>query len=381
MNDLDCRESEMMEKTKRAITVMICIVGVIVTLVGCGSTTTETNDKAKMRTIVDACGREVKIPAQVKRVVPLANGLRYLCYAQAQDLVVGIEKGEKEHELVKAYNWVYYDTWKDKPIAGEGGSGGYKPYIEQIVEINPDVVICAYTKDAADDLQQKSGIPVVTIHSGTLFQENYEQSLRIVGEVCGKEKRCEEVIQYIRNVKEDLNRRTKDVKDEEKPSVYAGAVSFSGGHGIEGSMKNFPPLVAINAKSAILPNEGGKTQAVNLDPEEILNKNPDIIFLDPNNLSLVNKDYAKNPSFYKSLKAVQKDQVYTMLGYNWYHTNVEIAMADCYYAGSVVYPKQFADIPSEKKAAEIFQFMLGSDNYYEQLKEHGFGFGKIKIGE
>ena len=81
-------------------------------------------------------------------------------------------------------------------------------------------------------------------------------------------------------------------------------------------------------------------------------------FLDPNNMHLVRDDYKDNPDFYHSLKAVQDGKVYTQIAYNWYTTNVEVAIADAYYAGTIIYPEQFKDIEIVEKANEIFVHML-----------------------
>lgn len=376
-----------MKKLFKKLIILVIIAIILVTSsAGCRNSSLNSDTKEtgkadlKTRIVVDALKRKVEIPEKIERVVPLANALRMMCYAQAQDQVVGVEKGEKEKTLVKAYNWVNYDFWKDLPEVGEGGSGGYTPYAEEIIKANPDVIICAYAKEDAEKLQEKTGIPVVAVNAGTLFEEDYDESLRIIGEVCHKEERCKEVINYIQTIQDDLNSRTKDIKDADKPSVYTGAVSFKGGHGIEGTYQNFPPFTAINAKN-VYKAKDNTSKGIVIDTELVLEMNPDIIFLDPNNLSLVNKAYKNNTEFYKSLKAVQNGKVYTMLGYNWYYTNVEIALADCYYAAAVVYPKQFSDVDPIKKANEIFSFMLGSSDYYRQLDKEGFGFGKITIGE
>ena len=352
-------------------------------LTGCGQEPASSGQgiqAAATRTVVDCAGRSVEIPQTVDSVIPLNNALRMLCYVGAADKVVGVETGEKEHSLVKAYNWVYYDTWKDLPEVGEGGSGGYTPYTEQIVTLSPDVILCGYSKEDAEDLQNKTGIPVVVIHTGTLFEDDYAQSLRVIGEVCGKEARAEEVIQYIQEVEDDIHTRTKDVPDSDKPSVYTGAVSFKGGHGLEGTYTNFPIFTVMEAND-VTSGLSGTVGGVIVDKEQILTWNPDIIFLDPNNRSLVEEDMQTNPGLYASLSAFQNQRVYTCLGYNWYHTNVEIALADCYYVASVLYPEQFQDIDPIEKAEEIFRFMLGSDTYYQELEAAGLGFGEIQLGE
>lgn len=369
---------------KKNITLFILLPVIALLITGCGNQPaadeTAGEEAAAVRTVTDAAGREVTIPKKVESVVPLANALRMMCYADAVDLAAGVELGETEQNIVKAYNWVNFDKLKNLPVAGEGGSGGYMPYEEEIVKINPDVIICGYSGEDAENLQEKTGIPVVVINGGTLFGEDYNESLKIIGEVCGREERCEQVIDFISGIKEELGTRTAEVKDSDKPLVYAGAISFKGGHGIEGTYANFPPFTILNAKD-IFEDSNTAAKGVTIEKEKILAADPDIIFLDPNNLSFVNEDYAANPGLYHSLKAVQNGQLYTMLGYNYYYTNVEIALADCYYAAAVIYPDKFSDIDPVKKAGEIFEFMLGSSTYYQELSDNGLGLGKITLGD
>lgn len=352
--------------------------------IGCGKAAavkdSSSMESGTVRIVTDVTGRKVEIPEKVTSVVPLANALRMMCYGDALDLAAGVERGETEQNIVKAYNWVNFETLKNLPVVGEGGSGGYTPYEEEIVKLNPDVILCGYSKKDAQSLQEKTHIPVVAIYGGTLFGEDYDESLKIIGEVCGKEKRCEEVIDFIHGIKEDLNSRTADIVAEEKPLVYTGAVSYKGGHGIEGTYTKSPPFMELHVKDIFGDTETA-SQGVVIEKEKILTKDPDIIFLDPNNLNLVKEDYSKNPDFYHSLKAVNQDKLYTMLGYNYYYTNVEIALADCYYAASIIYPEEFSDIDPVEKANEIFGFLLGSDTYYSELTDAGLGFGKITLEE
>lgn len=332
------------------------------------------------RTIIDAAGREVLIPSEVNSVVPLANALRMMCYLDAVDLVSGIELRETEDAILKAYNYVNHEVLSILPVVGTGGNNGYSTYYEELVTLAPDVIICGYTKEDAENLQSKTGIPVVIIHTGTLFEEDYNESLRIIGQVCNKEDRAEEVIQYINDAMLDLENRSKDFPESEKPSVYVGALSFSGRHGIEGTYTNFPPFTIIEA-SDIFGDSYDHVKGITIDRELLLTEDPDILFLDPVSLSLVNADFVDQPEYYQALSAYRNGAIYTMIGYNYYYTNVEIAIADAYYAGTILYPQTFEDIDMNEKAKEIFSFFLDSDTYYQDLQDAGFGFGPLSIGE
>jgi iron complex transport system substrate-binding protein len=53
-------------------------------------------------------------------------------------------------------------------------------------------------------------------------------------------------------------------------------------------------------------------------------------------------------------------------------------MAVDYYLGKVLYPEKFKDVDPEKKADEIYKFLLGKELYAQMAKDFG-GFKKITI--
>ena len=108
--------------------------------------------------------------------------------------------------------------------------------------------------------------------------------------------------------------------------------------------------------------------------------NPDVIFVDFNGMELIKQHYAENPDYYNQLKAVQEGKVYSQISFRSSASNLDMALADTYYAGSVLYPEKFADINPEEKADEIFEKLLGQ-KFYDTLKENGYEFRQVQIGE
>lgn len=261
---------------------------------------------------------------------------------------------------------------------GQGGSGGIVPFDEEIINLMPDIIFVVADYTQADELQEKTGIPVVAVANPGLFDGVMNDSITLLGQVLGKEDRAEEINSYMDAAQEDLNNRTKDIPDESKPSVYNGGLNFKGKHGFDGTSANYGPFVAINANN--VTDQTGQSGAFSVDLEQVLVWNPDIIFLNPENMDLVNEQYAQNPDFFNSLQAVQNKQVYSQLAYNNNYTNIEIALADAYYAGTVIYPDAFSDINIDEKADEIFEFLLGQ-RIYSQYVDKGQGFGPLTIGE
>lgn len=172
--------------------------------------------------------------------------------------------------------------------------------------------------------------------------------------------------------------RTAGIPDGEKLKAYTGAVTFSGRHGFGGTYSDFGPFTVINAVNvADKDTEEGYYEA---DLEKILGWNPDIIFLDPGNMNLVNEEYAKNPDYFNSVRAVREGRVYTMPSFNNCSMNISYALMDAYYAGIVLFPEQFSDIDIAKKSEEILTLFLGK-NIYDTMAAGGLYYGKITIGK
>ncbi len=340
---------------------------------GCKSPVSTNNT----RTVTDSANRQVEVPETVKSIVCVGVGaLRYTCYMGAQDLVVGVEDYETKGGMDRLYNYVNFDKFKDLPVIGTNG----QPYAEEIIKLSPDVIVMSQSASVeADDLQTKTGTPVVVVPgSDTTLDAACYKTIDLLGELYGKETRATELTDYLKGIEKDLADRTKNIPDSEKPSVYVGGVSFKGHHGFEGTEAGYGPFQLIGAKN--LADTTGQNGAFNIDLEQVLSWDPDIIFVDFNGMSLIKEDYAKNPNYYHSLTAVQEGMVYSQISFRSFASNLETALADTYYAASLIYPEQFQDVDPIAKAGEIFEKLLGT-NPYEDLKEAGYAFRPIKLGE
>ena len=230
-----------------------------------------------------------------------------------------------------------------------------------------------------DELSAKTGIPVVMVPgSDTTLDEKAYVTIRILSELYHMEDRAAELTAYLEEIQKDLDARTASIPEEEKPSVYVGGVSFKGQHGFEGTEAYYGPFELIHANN--LANTTDQTGAFNIDVEQVLAWDPEVIFLDFNGMSLINEDYANNPEFYEALTAVQEGRVYSQISFRSSASNLETALADAYYAACIMFPEQFADVDPVEKAGEIFTMLLGT-NPYEDLKEAGYEFRPIIIGE
>lgn len=361
----------------------IYFVAAVFLLGGCQalpSTGNGDKDAEDMITVTDMLGRKVTVKKDVKKVVAIGPGaLRLYFYVGEKERLAGIEQFEKDNQTGKPY-LLANKSILELPVIGLGGPNN-SPDAEKLLAVKPDVIFTTYTteKSAADELQAKTHTPVIALSYGdsAVFDPVLYQSLELIGTVIGEEDRAQEVVGFFEEAQEDLNNRTKNVAENEKFSTYIGGLGYRGAHGITSTRGNYVLFDAVNAINVV--DETGKSGSVMIDKEKLLQWNPDKIFIDLNGLALVLDDYKKNANFYHSLLAIETGEVYAQLPYNYYSTNIDTALANAFYTGKVLYPEQFADIEMEKKADEIYEFLLGKKLYNEMIEDIGGGFGKLSI--
>ncbi len=350
-------------------------------LTGCGAPADQSSaqDTAQaaaetLRTITDSSNREVEIPETIDSVVCIGVGaLRFTTYMDSVDLVAGIEQNEVEKTLSKPFNYVNNEHLSTLPVIGDNGEA----YAEEILKVAPDVIITSNAGDLADDLQQKLSIPVVTIPLvDDMFDDTCFQTLELLGKVYQRVDRATELTTYIQGLQDDLSKRTAATLDEEKPTAYVGGVSFKGIHGFEGTEAGYSPLAAIGALN--IADETAQAGPFNMDLEEVLKQDPEIIFVDHNGVALMQEDYEKNPEYYESLTAFKGGNVYSQISFRFSAVNIELALADAYYAGSVMFPQAFADVGPAVKADEIFEAFLGT-TLYSEFVNNNTAFGPITL--
>lgn len=331
------------------------------------------------RTVKDMHGRTVKVPRSVKRLVCTGSGaLRVASYLGAWDLLVGIESSDLRYknDPKRDYAFANHDRFKSLPVIGKGGGTGYTANPEAILAVEPDVILTGYAPEAAEQLARETGIPVVSVYylSLGLVNDSFLKAIDLAGRILGCEARAKSIVKFIESVQADLQKRVHSRGQEVGPSVYPGAVTFSGAHGFAGTYSRFGPLAAVGARSISdrLDREG----FYETDLEFVLQQDPDLIFLDPGNLSIVAEEAKNKRDYFALLKAVKTGNVYAMPSYNQYSTNIAYSLANAYYAGTVLFPEVFADVNFAAKFDEIVSFFNGR-GWYEHMAPLGQPYGRI----
>ncbi|AKB27562.1 Iron(III) dicitrate-binding protein [Methanosarcina siciliae T4/M] len=340
-------------------------------------------------TITDGFGREVTIPSNVESVVCSGAGcLRYLVYLQAQDLIVGVDSLEtKESEIEGRPYTLANPQLKDYPLIGEF-RGNDDP--EKIIAIGPQIILKTDSNDpataaaTADELQEKTGIPVIAFPYGSTRSEEDKadmySSIRLMGEVVGKEERAEEVISYFEAIMEDLDNRTADISESEQKTVYVGGVSSAGAHGIISTEPAYAPFLWVHANNVA---SGIGVDHADVSKEKLVEWDPEYIFVDVGTIQLGDggaiNELKTDPSL-AGLSAVENGNVYGVVPYNYYTTNHESVLSNAYFVGKVLYPDQFEDIDPETKAEEIFTFFVGKPVFSDLNAQYDdLGFTQLSL--
>ena len=328
----------------------------------------------KYRIVNDALNREVKIPFKVKYIICSGSGcLRLATYMQANDLVVGVDEMEKKKNVFEARDYaIAYPEYKKLPLFG-GMKGLDNP--ELILNLNPqpDVIFKIHSASGFDpeELQDKTGIPVVVLKYGDLgyFIDDFFDSLNIIGNVLGKEKRADELITIVKSTMNDLKRRTENIPDKEKLSCFVGGVAYNGPHGLCSTEPAYSPFKMVNVKNVAFDKEKNIKDLTHttISKEKLLDWDPDIIFIDLATLQSSGRGSAlyeiKSDAVYQELKAIKSGNIFGLLPYNYYSMNFDSVLANAYYIGKLLYPDKFSDILPEKVADKLYSAFVGKNIY------------------
>ena len=349
---------------------------IIFMLIGCTqsekrvSTEENLNDSRNIIEITDMVGRDIVLEGSIKKIVAIGSALRMYTYVNGTEKLVGVERAQQSPETGRPYI-IANPELEELPLVGEGFPSIPDP--ELLIKTDADVVIAGDILDVAeiDELQTKIGIPIVVVMTGSsaVFDEDMHKSLTIIGQIVDKDDRAKKLIDYMELCKSELFNLSKDIPEDEKPSIYVGGLSYKGLHGIESTSGNSEILNVLHAKN--VADKLGKTGSIMIDKEQVIEWDPEILIIDENGLDLVKEDFRKNPSYYNGLSAVLNNNVYGQLPYVSYYNNIETAMADAYFLGKIMYPNEFKDIDVIKKADEIYTFMLGEPLYDIMARRYG----------
>ena len=311
--------------------------------------------------VTDYAGREVTVEKPAEKIIVMAdNAFQIVKEIGAVDKVVGLDSKTKGY-------WNLYLMSKTNPeLADLPDLGKTKsPNYEQILSLNPDLILLKGNKDAADILQSKTGIPVVAVISKSGYDfEIYS----LIGKLLGKDKTAELVIKELNTQKEKLESLLNTVPDNQKKSAYIVVQNSKGN--LFRTLKNADSLSLSNISNvAALASKVDGWGFAEVSKEEFLNWEPDFIFLDePVSSTSISKQNLLDDSTYQFLKAVKNNKIFVTHSFSCPKDYVFV-ISEAYYYAHIAYPEILSE--KEYKAAinSIFEKTYGLKNYYEEWEK------------
>ena len=371
-------------------TLSILVIALVVVMAAVATPVSETVTSAAQPVVVtDMIGRNVEIvPGSYHRVVCIGAGaLRMYTYiGDVQDLC-GVEdidniklqnRPKMFDSAARPYVIAYSEEFSKLPSCGVGGPQAQAAEAEKILACNPDIVISEYEDVQKEDaLQQQLGVPVITLRSGAngVFADEFKGSMRLLGSIFGKEARAEELVAFVEKETAEIIRRTADIPESSKPTVYICGLGNWGTTNHLMTAQNYKPFEVVNIRNAVTGLSAKGIQAIEKEKFESIGQDVDIMFIDSAAVKNIKPMYAQDPALFDSCKAWQSGEVYLQPAYNAYYTNYEIALINTWFDAKTVYPQLFEDINIYVKMDEITQAFLGLPLGDEILR---FGNGALK---
>ena len=340
-------------------------------------------------TVTDMIGREVTVtPGSYTRVVCIGAGaLRMYSYVGDVALLCGVEdidntslaeRPKMFDSVARPYMLAYGESFAALPSCGVGGPQAQTAEAEKILACEPDIVISEYEDvEKEDALAEQLGVPVITLKMGPggVFDESFLGTLRLLGVVFGSEEKAEALVSFIESERAEIEKRTADIPEEEKPGVYICGLGNWGttNHLMIGTEKYIVCRVA-NVKNVVTGLEGAAIQPIEEELFVSLGEDMDIIIMDAAAVKNIKPLYAENPAMFDTCKAWQNGEVYLEMAYNAYYTNCEIALINTWFIAKTVYPDRFEDVDMTAKTNEITQAFFGMD-LGEQIAAAPSSFG------
>ena len=365
-------------------TVFLLIVSMLIA--ACGGTSETKKDTAqnsKPIEITDVTGRTVTLKKPAERVVLQWSGaggpfftISALMGKDTPKVIAGMDTSLQDY---RADMWKHFTTEMPElakiPVVGTIGDKTFNA--EQVVALNPDVIFIPvdlkdqYESDAKAKMDA-AGIQTIYIDYHAEKLESHQKSIEAIGKALGKEERAAEINKfYTERVTRVLDRVSKINKP--KPTVYL-EVGMNGPEEFGNSFSSnysWGALATMAGADVITKDVIKKTSPIN--PEFILEKNPDIIMImgsywpkKPTSMRLgfeatedssqaLLKAFTTERQGWSELKAVEDKQVYSA------HHGLPREVFDAAvfeYLAKTFYPEEFKDVDPEATLKEFYDKFL-----------------------
>ena len=264
------------------------------------------------RIFTDAAGRILAVPgiAALNKIYFGGGPAELICLSLAPELAGGTTYeflSEADLALLPA-------QLKSLPYLGTQSSGG-QINVESLLAEGIQLMITmpfgtptAKDVEDADDIQLKTGIPVVII-DGTF--EKIPDTYRLLGELLGKQAEAAKLIDYFNKITDDVAGALANVPESERVSVYYA----EGSDGLQTEPSTSPHafiLTLAGARNVAIVDTTEQVGMSNVSMEQVLAWDPEVIIAWSSSYRGGAADLIRSDSLWQPVQAVQDGRVYDM---------------------------------------------------------------------
>ncbi len=332
-------------------------------------TSTETGDETRM--VVDHAGNEVVLPAELDRVVisgllPLPSV--FVQFRGSAEEIVGMHPGS----MSAAENSYLINIYPEILEADTSFVVNGTVNIEELMQLEPDVVYYSATNVEEYELYKKAGIPAVGF-STTIADydcvETYAEWIELFGEIYGEQETAAEIIEEGRMVASEIEAKTKDLTEEERPDVLI-LYKYENGSIVAGGSNFFSDYWLDMAGADNVAEEVKSSGEINM--EQVYAWNPDMILI-TNFSPYMPEDFYNNTiegHDWSDVKAVKEGKVYKFpLGmYRWFPPASDTPLT-LQWLAKTIQPELFADLDVDTEIRDFYKTYYHVDLTDEDLEK------------
>lgn len=343
-----------MKKLSLFITIIICFCFVIC---GCSNNEKKEVPKGKTITITDSIGTQVEIPYPVRKaVISNAYNAEIINAINAMDYVVGVD------------NYIYNDQrgfgnrFKKEQVVG---TSQREINFENVIKLNPEVLILTGNGAVEEARKKLTPFGIKVIVCDAYYTQDFGKNAKLLGQVFGKEKDAEDLVNYFESKLAYVQKQLKDVKKKRLYFEYRkeGSTTIPGNY--------FYKMVEYSGADNIFAD----AKNVNVDSESIIKRNPQYI-VKVSDINVMSKyepptkeehnkilTELKSRPGWDGIDAVKNNKV--LLLSHYVHGGAS-KIVGSFYIAKFLYPEQLPDLNPE----EVFKEWLEKYQHLPYIAGH-----------
>lgn len=274
-----------------------------------------TNAEPQATTITDYAGNTFASDKPVNTVMAIHPIYTMLALRLAPDKVVSVDKiftqqYLNDNGLIALLSNLGADHIKSLPVTN---TFMQKVDPEQVLNLNPDLVVTLDKDSNAKSLQDATRKPFLIVSKNTLA--DYAKSFRMLGAVLGNSQEADQMADYWEKIIAGVKEKTDPITAENRPNVYHTANgSIYATVGKDTIMASVVKLAGgNNLGDQVSDDSNGTNENIEVSMDQILQWNPDVVVA---NNSAQYQEIMNSPEW-KAVNAVKNGKVYCQLKYSF----------------------------------------------------------------